>query len=110
MTKTLDLKSAFTKQSAAVFIPNRAIDELSLSALGFYGTILDLVQNSNVVFNSKEEVLKSMLERTPSATRNAAEKAYNELLRKGYIKPIKSSNNETINITYGLQPVREGER
>lgn len=104
MTNTAILRPrAFKQQKASVRIPNCAINELSLSALGFYGTILDMVQNSNTIFHNKTEVIARLLECTPKASRNSAERAWNELVTKGYIKRLVDEAGETIEVTYGPQ-------
>lgn len=84
---------------AKVKIPNCAIDELSLAALGFYSIILDRVQNDNAVFESKGDLIKKMLEWAPNESRYKALKVWEELVVKGYIE----YHGETVEITYGPQ-------
>lgn len=90
-------------------IPNSAIDELSIEAGGAYVTILCRVQNDNVTFKSKEDLLTKVLEWSPRNTRKDAEKAWDELVEKGYIEYIQDENGETVNITYGFEE-EDGEK
>lgn len=91
-------------------IPNSAIDELSMEALGAYGAILSRIQFSDIKFNSKEELLTKMLEWSPrGSNRKTAEKVWDELVEKGYIEYIQDENGETVNITYGFEE-EEGEQ
>ena len=91
-----------------IAIPNSAIDELSMEALGFYGTLLGHVQFTDIKFKSKEELLNKLLEWSPRESRKKAEKAWDELVEKGYIEYIQDENGETVNITYGFEE-EEGE-
>ena len=86
---------------AKVKIPNCAIDELSLETLGFYSSILDRVQNDNAVFSSKKDLIKKMLIWHPNETKRKAEKAWNELVKEGYILHTKNESEENVEITYG---------
>ena len=86
---------------AKIKIPNCAISELSLSTLGFYGSILDRVQNDNVIFLSKKDLIQKMLTWHPNETNTTAEKAWSELIKKGYILHTKIDDKETVEITYG---------
>ena len=99
----------FRNKRAMVAIPNNAIAELSLSALGFYGIILDRVQNSNVEFDSKQELVSKMLSWCPTASLEDAEKAWAELAAKGYIVYSSDEDGETVEITYGPEE-KEGEQ
>ena len=111
MTNTVSLKNnTICKQASAVLIPNCAIDELSLSALGFYGTILDMIQNAKVTFKNKEDLITRMSNRTPNESRRSAEKACEELIRKGYINFCNEPNGESVDITLGSEFNKEGER
>lgn len=84
-----------------VCVPNCAIDELSLAAGGFYLTLLNEIQNHNATFTTKEELISKMLEYTPRETKRSAEKAWNELVEKGYILHTKDEVGENVEITYG---------
>lgn len=91
----------FKKKRPGVAIPNCAIDELQLATLGFYGRLLDRVTNENVVFKSKEELILDMMTYSYDATRKKAEKAWDELVKEGYILYSKDETGENIEVTYG---------
>lgn len=96
-------KIVFKKKRTTVAIPNCAIDELEIATLGFYSRLLNQIQNENIIFNNKEELIANMLECSPMETRRGAEQAWNELVEKGYILYSKNEAGETVEVTYGPQ-------
>ena len=91
------------KGTDKIAIPNSAIDGLSMEALGFYGTILGHVQFTDFKFKSKEDLLTKLLEWSPRESRKKAEKAWDELVAKGFIEHVQDEKGETVNITYGFE-------